>query len=91
MPPAAAVTATAVAAGCAPVMQQLHNNRSGHQYTDVSRWARAGEAWRPEAGRSGGACMLGDEGSIALMMATHTCGFSGASSLFGPKIDRIGR
>ena len=50
-----------------------------------------GEAWRPEAAGSGGAGMLGGEGSITLMMATHTCGFSGASSLFGPKIDRIGR
>ena len=46
---------------------------------------------RPEAGGSGGACMLGGEGSIAYMMAEHTGASSGASSLFGPKIDRVGR
>ena len=28
-----------------------------------------GEAWRPEAGGSGGAGMLGAEGSITIMMA----------------------
>ena len=50
-----------------------------------------GEAWRPEAGGSGGAGMLGAEGSITMMMAEHTCGSSGASSLSGPHIDRVGR
>ena len=85
--PAAAVIA---AAGGALVLQQRHNNRSGHG-TDVSSRARAGEALRLEAGGSGGACMLGGEGSIAYMMAEHTGASSGASSLFGPKIDRVGR
>ena len=66
------------------MLQQLHNNRSGHG-------TRAGEALRLEAGGSGGACMLGGEGSIAYMMAEHTGASSGASSLFGPKIDRVGR
>ena len=50
-----------------------------------------GEAWRPEAGGSGGAGMLGAEGSITIMMAEHTCGSSGASGHFGPKIDIVGR